>query len=135
MSKRHLFLAPALAFAVLAPALAAEPVKVDPELATFRQAYTAGDGLAYVVVPGDKGERVYRYGDASRETAKKDPRGYMLFSCASPHVFLQEAANDKTALTKAKVVHAGEPGFAELDAKYLASCKNPFVKSALPKTK
>ena len=72
MSKRHLFLAPALAFAVLAPALAAEPVKVDPELATFRQAYTAGDGLAYVVIPGDQGERVYRYGDASREAAKKD---------------------------------------------------------------
>jgi hypothetical protein len=128
-------LAPAAAFVVLAPALAAEPVKVDPELGSFRQAYTSGDGLTYVVIPGDKGERVYRYGDASRQAAKKDPRGYMLFTCAAPHVFLQEAANDKAALTKAKVVHAGEPGFAELDAKYLANCKNPLVKSALPKPK
>ena len=27
---------------------------------------------------------------------------------------------------------AGEPEFAELDAKYLAGCKNPLVKSAVP---
>jgi hypothetical protein len=33
------------------------------------------------------------------------------------------------------VVHAGEPGFEDLDAKYLKDCRNPFVKSAVPKAK
>ena len=117
---------------IATPALAAEP---DPALAQFRQAYTTGDGIAYVVIPGDKGERIYRYGDASRLTAKKDPRGYMLFTCAAPHVFVQEKAEDKAALLKAKVVKADDAGFAELDAKYLAGCKNPLVKSAIPKKK
>ena len=117
---------------IVTPALAAEP---DPALAQFRQAYTTGDGIAYVVIPGDKGERIYRYGDASRLTAKKDPRGYMLFTCAAPHVFVQEKAEDKAALLKAKVVKADDAGFADLDAKYLASCKNPLVKSAIPKKK
>ena len=42
---------------------------------------------------------------------------------------------DKAALLKARVVKSGEPEFADLDAKYLAGCKNPLVKSALPKTK
>ncbi|HEU4378325.1 MAG TPA: hypothetical protein VFR73_07090 [Hyphomicrobiaceae bacterium] len=112
--------------------LAAEP---DPALAQFRAAYTAGDGISYVVIQDDKGERIYRYGDASRITAKKDPRGYMLFTCASPHVFVQEKPEDKAALLKAKVVQASDPGFAELDAKYLAGCKNPLVKSAIPKKK
>jgi hypothetical protein len=87
------------------------------------------------VIQDDKGERIYRYGDASRITAKKDPRGYMLFTCASPHVFVQEKPEDKAALLKAKVVQASDPGFAELDAKYLAGCKNPLVKSAIPKKK
>ena len=114
------------------PALAAEP---DPALAQFRAAYTVGDGIAYVVIPGEKGERIYRYGDASRLTAKKDPRGYMLFTCAAPHVFVQEKPEDKAALLKAKIVQANDPGFAELDAKYLAGCKNPLVKSAIPKKK
>lgn len=117
---------------VATPALAADP---DPALAQFRAAYTAGDGIAYVVIPGEKGERIYRYGDASRLTAKKDPRGYMLFTCAAPHVFVQEKAEDKAALLKAKVVKADDAGFADLDAKYLAGCKNPLVKSAIPKKK
>ena len=34
-----------------------------------------------------------------------------------------------------KVVKADDAGFADLDAKYLASCKNPLVKSAIPKKK
>jgi hypothetical protein len=115
---------------VATPALAADP---DPALAQFRAAYTAGDGISYVVIPDEKGERIYRYGDASRLTAKKDPRGYMLFTCAAPHVFVQDKAEDKAALLKAKVVKADDPAFAALDAKYLAGCKNPLVKSALPK--
>jgi hypothetical protein len=113
-------------------ALAAERT-VDPELATFHSAYTTGKGISYVVIPSDKGERIYRYGDASRETAKKDPRGFMLFTCASPHVFVLEKPEDKAALLKAKVVRPDEAGFADLDAKYLSNCKNPLVKSALPK--
>ena len=35
---------------VATPALAADP---DPALAQFRAAYTAGDGIAYVVIPGE----------------------------------------------------------------------------------
>ena len=91
--------------------------------------------MAYVVIKKDSVEEVYRYGDASRLTAKKDTRGYMLFTCAAPHVFVQEKAEDKAALLKAKVVKADDAGFAELDAKYLAGCKNPLVKSAIPKKK
>jgi hypothetical protein len=104
----------------------------DPELAAFRDAYTSGDGLAYVVIDDEKGERIYRYGDASRLSAKKDTRGYMLFTCASPHIFIPQKPEDKAALMKAKVVKAGEPGFAEFDAKYLSECRNPLVKSAIP---
>ena len=103
-------------------ALAAEP---DPALAQFRAAYTSGDGIAYVVIPDEKGERIYRYGDASRVTAKKDPRGYMLFTCAAPHVFVQEKAEDKAALQKAKVVKASDPGFAELDAEVPGGLQEP----------
>lgn len=117
------------------PALAADPAPADADLAPFRSAYTTGQGLAYVVVPGEKGERVYRYGDASRQAAAKDTRGFMLFTCNSPHVFLQQDPKAKADLLKAKVVKAGEPSFAELDAKYLAGCKNPLVKSALPAKK
>lgn len=104
----------------------------DAGLEKFRAAYTSGKGLSYVVVPGDKGERVYRYGDASREAAKKDKRGFMLFTCNSPRVFVSDSVSDRAALGKAKVVQAGEPTFAELDAKYIAGCRNPFVKSAIP---
>jgi hypothetical protein len=126
--------APLAALLIAAPALAAD-TQPDPDLAQFRAAYTSGDGLAYVVMRDGKGEQIYRYGDASRLTAKKDPRGYMLFTCASPHVFLQQKPEDKAALIKAEVVRKGEPRFAELDAKYLAGCKNPLVKSAVPKGK
>lgn len=116
------------------PVLAADPAP-DPELANFRSAYTTGDGLAYVVVPEEKGEKIYRYGDASRQAAKKDLRGYMLFTCNAPHVFVVQDPKSKAALLKAKVVKANEPGYADLDAKYIANCKNPLVKSALPPTK
>jgi hypothetical protein len=102
------------------------------DLAQFRAAYTSGDGLAYVVIPEANGEKIYRYGDASRQTAKKDTRGFMLFTCNSPHVFVVQDPKSKEALQKAKVVKAGEERFAELDAKYLAGCKNPLVKSAIP---
>jgi hypothetical protein len=107
----------------------------DPDLAKFRAAYTSGDGIAYVVVNDEKGERIYRYGDASRLTAKKDTRGYMLFTCASPHVFIPQNPEDKTALMKAEVVNAGAARFAELDNKYVSNCRNPLVKSAIPKGK
>jgi hypothetical protein len=86
------------------PALAAEPAAVDPDLAQFRAAYTSGDGLAYVVINDDKGEHIYRYGDASRLTAKKDTRGYMLFTCNAPHVFIPQKTEDKAALSKAVAV-------------------------------
>lgn len=105
------------------------------EIEKFRAAYTSGKGLTYVVVPGEKGERVYRYGDASREAAKKDKRGFMLFTCASPKVFVSDSVSDRAALAKSRVVQAGEPDFAALDARYIQGCKNPFVKSALPKSK
>ena len=105
----------------------------DSDLARFCSEYTSGEGLAYVVINDQKGEHVYRYGDASRLTAKKDSRGYMLFTCAAPHIFLSEKSEDKAALEKAQVVKAGDPRFAELDSKYLAGCNNPFVKSAIPK--
>ena len=111
----------------------AQQTTPDPDLSQFRDAYTSGDGLAYVVIRDDKGERVYRYGDASRLTAKKDQRGFMLFTCAAPHVFLTQKPEDKAALQKAEVVKSGDPRFAELDSKYLSGCRNPLVKSAIPK--
>jgi hypothetical protein len=123
------------ALGVAAPAAVLAQAAGDPELAQFRSAYTSGEGFAYVVIKDDQGERVYRYGDVSRLTAKKDPRGYVLFTCALPHVFAPERAQDRAALKRAEVVKAGDPRFAELDAKYLAGCHNPFVKSALPKPK
>jgi hypothetical protein len=106
-----------------------------PAVERFRAAYEAGRGLSYVVIPDENGERVFRYGDASREAARKDKRGFMLFTCASPHVFETDRISHRTALAKAKVVHAGDPEFAELDARYLQGCKNPFVKSAVPQGK
>jgi hypothetical protein len=124
--------------ALLAALLLATPLQAQDEAAAlekFRAAYTAGKGLSYVVVPSEKGERLYRYGDTSREAAKKDKRGFMLFTCAAPRVYISDSVSDRAALGKSKVVHAGEPGFAELDAKYLAGCKNPFVKSAIPQSK
>src|SRR6187200_3122732 len=125
MKKTYLYASALGACLVVSPALAAEQPAVDPDLAQFRSAYTSGDGLAYVVIKDDKGERIYGYGDASRVTAKKDTRGYMLFTCASPHVFLPQKAEDKASLLRAEVVKSGDPRFAELDAKYLSGCRNP----------
>lgn len=122
-------------FGAIAPAVAADPSAADPDLIQFRQAYTTGSGLAYVVIKDENGDKVYRYGDASRQAAQKDTRGYMLFTCNLPHVFVIQKPPDKAALQKARVVKVGEPEFAELDVKYLTDCKNPLVKSALPRTK
>src|SRR5262245_48168249 len=93
----------------LGPIALAQPTTPDPDLAKFREAYTSGDVLAYVVIRDDKGERLYRYGDASRLSAKKDQRGFMLFTCAAPHVFLTQKPEDKAALQKAEVVKNGDP--------------------------
>ena len=117
------------------PKAEAGQTAANADLTKFRAAYTSGDGIAYVVVNDEKGERIYRFGDGSRLSAKKDTRGYMLFTCASPHVFLVQKPDDKAALMKAEVVKAGEPRFAELDSKYVSNCRNPFVKSAVPKDK
>ena len=127
---KRLVLIASLGAALLSTPLLAEDT--GPALERFRAAYEAGRGLSYVVIAEEKGERVYRYGDASREAARKDKRGFMLFTCASPHVFETDRISHRVALTKAKVVHAGDPEFAELDARYLQGCKNPFVKSAVP---
>ncbi len=103
------------------------------ELSNFRAAYMAGKGLAYVVVKDEKGETVYRYGDASREAAKREKRGFMLFTCALPRPFVIQDPRAVESLKTARVVKAGEPEFAELDRKYLSGCRNPMVRSALPK--
>lgn len=130
--KKLALIVPASAFLFAAHAQAQAP---DAAMEQFRSAYTSGKGLSYVVINDEKGERVYRYGDASREAAKKDKRGFMLFTCAAPRVFISDSVKDRAALAKAKVVKADEPGFADLDAKYLKGCRNPLVKSALPKSK
>jgi hypothetical protein len=119
--------------ALLGPQLRADDT--GPGMERFRAAYEAGKGLSYVVVKDDKGERVYRYGDASREAAKREKSGFMLFTCLAPHVFETDRISHRTALASAKVVHADQPEFAELDARYLTGCKNPFVKSARPQAK
>jgi hypothetical protein len=130
--KRPALIAPAGALLLAVHALAADP---DPALEKFRAAYTAGKGISYVVIEGEKGEQLFRYGDASREAAKKDQRGFLLFTCSKTRVFVADSVKDRAALANAKVVKADEPGFAELDARYLKGCKNPFVKSAIPKDK
>jgi hypothetical protein len=130
--KKFICLSAFVAFLSTVPAFAADP-DGDADLAQFRAAYTSGDGLAYVVINDDKGEHIYRYGDVSRLTAKKEARGYMLFTCNAPHVFIPQKAEDKAALSKASVVKLGDPRFSELDAKYLSGCHNPLVKSAIPK--
>ena len=130
---KRLVLIASLGAALLSTPLLAEDT--GPALERFRAAYEVGRGLSYVVITEEKGERVYRYGDASREAARKDKRGFMLFTCASPHVFETDRISHRVALAKAKVVHAGDPEFAQLDARYLQGCKNPFVKSAVPQGK
>jgi hypothetical protein len=130
--KRLALMAPIGALLLTAHAFAADP---DPALEQFRAAYIAGKGIAYVVIDTDKGERIYRYGDASREAARKDQRGFLVFTCRTTRVFVADSVKDRAALAKAKVVKADEPSFAELDARYIKGCKNPFVKSAIPKDK
>lgn len=133
--RRLALAAPIIGMLAATTALAADPPAADPALAQFRQAYTTGTGLSYVVVKDERGERIYRYGEASRQAAQKDTRGYMLFTCNSPHVFVVDNAPDKATLLKARVVKVGEPDFKDLDAKYISGCRNPFVKSAAPKSK
>src|SRR5262245_16797045 len=133
VSVRNLLVIASAGAALLATPLLAEDT--GPAVERFRAAYEAGSGLSYVVMADEKGERVYRYGDVSREAARKDKRSFMMFTCASPHVFETDRISHRVALAKAKVVHADEPGFVEFDAKYLRGCKNPFVKSAVPQAK
>jgi hypothetical protein len=104
-----------------------------PAVEKFRAAYESGQGLSYVVLKDDKGERIYRYGDASREAAKKERSGFMLFTCLRPHVIELDRLSHRAKLATAKVVHAGEPGFEDLDARYLKGCLNPLVKTAISK--
>jgi hypothetical protein len=132
-SVRNLVFIASIGAALVATPLLAEDT--GPALERFRAAYEAGSGLSYVIVADEKGERLYRYGDASRAAAKKDKRGFMMFTCASPHVFETDRISHRVVLTKARVVHAEDPGFAELDARYLQGCRNPFVKSAVPQAK
>jgi hypothetical protein len=53
--KRLALAAPVAALLAATPAFAAETPAADPELVQFRQAYTSGTGIAYVVVKNDKG--------------------------------------------------------------------------------
>jgi hypothetical protein len=105
----------------------------DGNLALFRAAYTSWDGLAYVVIKGGKDERIYRYGDESRSASKKDAGAYTLHTCNERHLFVLQNQEDRAALLKAAVVKFGEPGFLELDAKYVSGCNNPNIKSAIPR--
>ena len=130
--KRLLFVIVA-ALLCLGPALAQDAKPTTDELTSFRAAYTSGTGLAYVVVKNDQGKTVYRYGDASRAAARQDQRGFMLFTCALPRPFLVQDRGAVQSLKTARVVKAGEADFAELDRKYLSGCRNPLVKSAIPK--
>jgi hypothetical protein len=104
----------------------------DSDLARFRADYTSGSGLTYVIISDDKGEHIYRYGDESRLASKKDAQRYTLFLCNVPRLFTTLDADDKAALLKARVVKPGDPRFAELDAKYLATCDNR-IDSAISK--
>ena len=130
---KKLAIAAATAAMLLSTQLRAEDT--GPAVERFRAAYESGQGLSYVVLKDDKGERIYRYGDASRAAAKKEKSGFMLFTCLLPHVLETDRISHRSQLATAKVVHAGEPGFEELDAKYLKGCVNPLVKTAIPKAK
>jgi hypothetical protein len=105
----------------------------DSDLAQFRADYTSGEGLAYVIITDANGEHIYRFGDESRLAAKKDTLKYTLFLCNASRLFATQNAEDKAALLRASVVKSGDPRFAEFDAKYLASCDNRLIKSAIPK--
>ena len=105
----------------------------DAELERFRSAYISGIGLAYVVIRDNNGERLYRYGDTSREATRRDGVGYVLFTCAAPHMFLRRDPRARASLATARVVKMGDPDFSEMDRRYIAGCRNPMVKSAVPK--
>jgi TPR repeat protein len=107
----------------------AEREKIAADLASFRAAYTSGEGLAYVVFNKETGEEVYRYGDVSRSKTKGDPQAFTLFTCDTPHVFTTQKAEDISRLLKATVVNPGDRRFAELKAKYLAACTDSPSKS------
>jgi hypothetical protein len=47
-------------------------------------------------------------------------------------VFTPQEPEELAALQKASVVRPGDVRFSELDAKYLSSCNNPLIKSAIP---
>jgi hypothetical protein len=111
----------------------ADKPDADGDLALFRAAYTSGDGLAYVVIKGAKDERIYRFGDESRSASKKDAGAYTLYTCNERHLFVLQNQEDRGALLRAAVVKFGEPGFLELDAKYVSGCSNPDIKSAIPR--
>jgi len=103
------------------------------DLTQFRAAYISGDGLAYVVIADEKGDRIFRYGDDSRLAARLGTRGYTLFTCNEPLVLSPVKEEDVAMLIKATVVKREDSQFADLDAKYVAMCNNPLVKSAIPK--
>jgi hypothetical protein len=105
--------------------------KPASDLAQFWAAYLSGDGLAYVVISQDTGEKIYRYGDVSRSTAQ-DEQTYTLYRCDTPHTFSPQRPEDLDALLKAVVVKPGDFRFAEVDAKYLSDC--PRAKSAISKS-
>jgi curved DNA-binding protein CbpA len=113
--------------------LAADKPDADAALVLFRAAYTSGDGLAYVSTKGAQDERIYRYGDESRSASKKDASAYTLYSCNERYVFVLQNQEDRAALLKATVLKFGEPGFLELDAKYVSTCNNGDIRSAIPR--
>jgi hypothetical protein len=78
----------------------------DADLTEFRAAYTSGDGLAYMVIKDEKGERIFRYGDESRLAAKLGTRGYTLFTCNEPWTLSPQKEEDAAILLKATVVKA-----------------------------
>ena len=106
------------------------PISPSSDLNTRRET-----ALPYVIIKDDKGEHIYRYGDASRLTAKRDTRGLRPFTCAAPHVFVVQKPQDKTALMKAEVVTAGEPRFPSSDSKYAFQLPQPAGESAIPRGK
>jgi TPR repeat protein len=103
------------------------------DLTQFRAAYISGDGLAYVVIKDEKGDRIFRYGDESRLAARLGTRGYTLFTCNEPLVLSPVKEEDAAMFLKATVVMRDNSQFADLDAKYVAMCNNSLVKSAIPK--
>jgi hypothetical protein len=112
--------------------LAADKPDAEAELTSFWAANTSGDGLAYVVIKGAKDEPIYRYGDEIAISIEE--------RCGSLHAVCQQGtpcvrpagSGDRTALRKATVVKFGEPGFRELEARYVSECNNPDIRSAVP---